>query len=468
MIRTVLLILLGSLHLAVMAQLGATRYFDTWRFNDSLLIAFDGVNPPVLDPMSQPTLSGNAQLSMCDPYTGELLFTVDFEKILDGQGNLLPSGLLPTSLCSAALPHPGNSDLYYIFTSNYDSLFYSVFDRTLNGGLGGIVPGQRLIPLWVVLSGVTAFTNTEGTRHTLIGHENGTDRFVMFHVTALNGLETTPISETAGPVIAGWCAPGWIKTSASSHRIAMIHPENEERISVYDLDRNTAQLTHAFTYHWRDSLASFEFAPEADLLYISDNNDSDGSLYQLDISTSDTALISASELRLDVGPNGQLGFRPILQLAPNGILYYYYDVPVVSPSLDHIQAILYPDVSGPGCTVDIDAMDMQQPWGIWRWWPWVFWPRYNFVSVPELSSVPQAKAYPMPMSDQGCLVIEQGIPDRVEWSDYLGRIARIQTAVRYQDGWSLDGQGLPSGSYTVRAVDDGTMLGVARVQVAGE
>ncbi|MCB0786193.1 MAG: hypothetical protein KDC02_18540, partial [Flavobacteriales bacterium] len=64
-----------------------------------------------------------------------------------------------------------------------------------------------------------------------------------------------------------------------------------------------------------------------DLFYIGDNNGVDGSLYQLNMGSTDTAQISASAECLDVGPLGNLGWRPILQLAPNGVVYYFYDIP---------------------------------------------------------------------------------------------------------------------------------------------
>ncbi len=460
------ILICAGLFIAVGAagQVGATRYFDTWHFNDSLTIYFNGTATPTLDPHTTPPHSGYSNLSISDPFTGSLIFYVNGGEVLDGTGSVVPHGSLGSLGAFACLPHPGDPDRFYLFLGG-DSIYYSVFDRTLNGGLGDIDPGEHRIALWDRLDGTTAFTNSAGTRHTLVCHALFTNDFYLFHVTANNGLEPTPEVITTGPILAGSLPPGGIKVAPGANKLALIDPLHEEQICMFSLDRNTAQIEHLFTYHWRDSLSSFEFAPASDLFYIGDNDGVDGSLYQLNMGSTDTAQISASAECLDVGPLGNLGWRPILQLAPNGVVYYFYDIPVEDVATNHLQGILQPDVPGAGCQLDLEALDMQQPWAWWRWWPWVYWPVHNAVGIAEESSGPRISVHPMPMRDAGWLSLETGDPDRIEWLDMTGRIVRVQQGMPHRDGWRLDASGLASGTYLVRPVEGDQVIGTVPVMV---
>lgn len=65
----------------------------------------------------------------------------------DGQpipGTHMMNNMEPTAQ-PVVIPHPANSSQYYIFYVRNAGLLYSLFDMTLNNGLGHIVPGQHNI-----------------------------------------------------------------------------------------------------------------------------------------------------------------------------------------------------------------------------------------------------------------------------------------------------------------------------------
>ncbi|MEZ4759157.1 MAG: hypothetical protein R2810_05145 [Flavobacteriales bacterium] len=115
--------------------------------------------------------------------------------------------------------------------------------------------------------------------------------------------------------------------------------------------------------------------------------------------------------------------------------------------------------------MDLEALDMQQPWAWWRWWPWVYWPVHNAVGIAEGEfrttdrgpSDAHARCWVAELGNRGC--------DRIEWLDMTRRIVRVQQGMPHRDGWRLDASGLASGTYLVRPMEGDQVIGTVPVMV---
>jgi hypothetical protein len=135
-----------------------------WRIGRYGGLSFDGPTAPFL---YSDTVQNLAAVSSMWDQNGRLLFFSNGLKVTDSLFNELPNSPLFTTLpqvsqpygshvynSSIILPRPGYPDQFYIFHENsiYSpgnenvTLFYSLIDKTLNGGLGDITAIKN-IPL---------------------------------------------------------------------------------------------------------------------------------------------------------------------------------------------------------------------------------------------------------------------------------------------------------------------------------
>ncbi len=137
---------------------------NVWAFGENAGIDFNsGTAVPIRTGISQ--LEGSA--SICDA-SGQLLMYSDGDTIYNRNHVPMPNGaaLAPynrsnayrhttytTSQASVIVPHPGNRNLYYVFSLEgatiytFGRLNYSIVDMSLDGGLGDVVPGQKAIQI---------------------------------------------------------------------------------------------------------------------------------------------------------------------------------------------------------------------------------------------------------------------------------------------------------------------------------
>jgi hypothetical protein len=103
------------------------------------------------------TSEGNSTM---DDGNGNVLLQSNGNTVFDGNWNIIPNGDSIGNGSSAAngcliLPHPGNSNLFYVFTVDaglnllQDSLAkglqYALVDMTLNGGIGTVISKNNLL-----------------------------------------------------------------------------------------------------------------------------------------------------------------------------------------------------------------------------------------------------------------------------------------------------------------------------------
>ena len=137
---------------------------NQWRLGGTG-INFNTNPPSQVQGSAMNTPEGSA--SVADRNTGELLFYTDGVTVWNAQNQVMQNGtmlrggssLLSSTTAAVIVPQPGSNSLYYIITvdegasgSGSGGIRYNLVDMSLAGGLGAIVPGQKNILLFQILT----------------------------------------------------------------------------------------------------------------------------------------------------------------------------------------------------------------------------------------------------------------------------------------------------------------------------
>jgi hypothetical protein len=248
------------------------------------------------------------------------------------------------------VPHPGNSNLYYIFGA-YErasgGLYYSIVDMSKNNGLGDVT--TKNIKLHDFTSEKMAATL----------HSNGRDYWVVthpwnsgeFHTYLINqsGLSTTPVISTAGTLLSGDAtgACGVMKISPNGKVLAMAAQYDPgSYVEAFDFDNNTGKISNFVKIDNLPQAYGLEFSPDASKLYVSCgwNSQSDGGLFQYNVAVNSSQEVINSKYLVSAPP-----YYGQMQLGPDGRIYF-------SKVLDRFMGVIQnPNKTGIDCDYD--------PWG---------------------------------------------------------------------------------------------------------
>ena len=278
-----------------------------WAFGNFAGLNFDlttGNVTPITTAISTP--EGCSSIS---DENGDLLFYTDGRTVWSRNHQIMPNanyfggnGLLgdPSSTSSGVIiPHPTNSDLYYIFTVDephhnnawafpnqgpadqdgnpinfYEETFgdfqsvpnddngfndgfnYSLVDMTLNGGFGDVVPSEKNVhlitydtsqqdqTLYKCAEKITAVQGADCETMWVI--TQFVDTFYAFKIDANGFNDLTPVTSTLPPNITtqGYRRNGigYMKSSPDGTKIAVCHAQN----GVFPSDDNSAPTTGSF------------------------------------------------------------------------------------------------------------------------------------------------------------------------------------------------------------------------------
>jgi gliding motility-associated-like protein len=365
--RNLITILFFSASFGTLAQ-GEANF---WYFGRQGGLNFNGGTATVAAGSNINTNEGCASFSNA---SGNLLFYTDGIKVWNKNHGVMPNGtnLLgnPSSSQSAIIvPHPGNSNLFYIFTvgaNEYDNdgvltratdgLNCYTVDMRLNGGLGDVVPASRRDlsisknAQWT--EKVTSVKGAECNTFWVISLVNNT--FVSYKI-AITGFIDSPIISTVNYSVTN--PRGYLKVSPDGTKLASATQNNNGNLMLYSFDdtngkvandgqiliSNMAQDGHPY---------GVEFSPRSSRLYCStyNYNSEINKLFQFDLENSN---IASSKFLV----KAKSGFRGALQLAPNGKIYA-----TVPPDYDHgtqfLDAVNLPDELGIKCSYQENAMDL--------------------------------------------------------------------------------------------------------------
>lgn len=314
-LKIVMLLLLFLFQKAVVAQ----NEGNNWYFGTQAGLDFSTSPPSVILDGQINTLEGTATLSN---ENGELLFYTDGIQVFTREHNVMPNSIDglggdPSSAQSAIIvPHPSNSDLYYLFTVSayiHSQVFYSIIDMNLNTGLGDVVADAKAIP---VLEGtgeyIQATPSADGTFWWVLLHKSGTSDYYAYKLTS-EGLDIeNPVISSSGTPSGTNGDIGFIKFNNLGNKLvrtSYIH----NHFNISDFDNATGEVSNSLHFQHYAAYGA-EFSPNNRFLYISAF--SSQGLKQFDLDAGSTV----NEIQSSAFTYNNLA-RGALQVAPDGKIY---------------------------------------------------------------------------------------------------------------------------------------------------
>ncbi len=348
-----------------------------WYFGSEIGLNFsDGTqDPTILTNSLMDTSGGSASIS---DDLGNLLFYTNGINVWNNLHTIMPngSGLLGGTNISQSViivPDPSDTNKYYVFTNQGDSmgtsgLYYSIIDMTLDNGSGDIVLNDKNTFLLEYASEkLTAVYNANDDSYWVVlfapdDNPIKSDTFYSYKVDQFGiSLDhqtafTFPFSETY------FNKGGQMKISPDGQSLALIHnlvdPDgmggfnNAQSLFTLDFDMPTGTVSSLSSIILTDNLYSYglEFSPDSNLLYASTTNRfSDGGFL---------GRVHQIEYRNSGGITSTMifdGFDPVygLQLGINGKIYAVND----SGSLSTINS---PNTIGVGANYEDENVDLNK------------------------------------------------------------------------------------------------------------
>lgn len=324
-----------------------------WFFGQFVQVDFSS-GTPVGSTGSAQASEGSAAIS---DETGALLFYTNGVTIWNAQNLVMQNGDGmkggPSSTQTALIiQKPCDKTHYYIFTTaeegGFDGLNYSEIDMTLDGGLGGVIPGMKNIQLLTpVTEKLTVIKHADNKSLWLIAHKSSTNVYLSYHVTE-NGVNPVPVESTTS-VPSDNAGVGYMKASPDGSRLVNIEARDPASINLLTTNNLTGVISHEFDLASPEqSPYSAEFSPDGNLLYVTFWNNA--KIYQYNITLSTEAQISASATLVGTSTSGSQQFIGGIQLGPNGKIYG------VKPWQNFLMSIENPNVIGTGCNFVDDAV----------------------------------------------------------------------------------------------------------------
>lgn len=345
----------------------AQQEANIWYFGEQAGLDFNSGAPVVLEDSAMSTQEGCASIANGN---GELLMYTDGVTLWNRNHAIMQNGeglggSFSSTQSGIIVPRPGNSNEYYVFTVDFqgqpNGLQYSLVDMTLDGGLGAVTGEKNVQLITPAQEKLTATRHANGVDIWVLAHENGSDAFYAYLVTAA-GVQS-PIISNIGISLPG--GPnfednaGYLKFNIQGTQVVNIYPNhNPAGIQLFDFDKATGILTNELTIV--DQIAGYgsgygvEFSPSGDLLYVGGTE----RLVQYDLNAGTPFQIYSSIVILG-DDNAGYSYRAI-QLGPDGKMYAVRVASNINdnPNIPFISVINNPDVLGVGCDFQLDAINL--------------------------------------------------------------------------------------------------------------
>lgn len=325
---------------------------NTWYFGKKAGLNFNQSTPLVLHNSMMDADEGSA--SICDN-SGNLLFYTNgvtvynrnHQVMLNGDGLM---GNISSVQSAIIVPMPGNSNIYYIFTSDalennfFNGYNYSVVDITRDNGKGEVITKNVLLSASCT-ERMTAVRHADGISVWLITNDNNSNTFRSWLINC-SGIRPAPVVSVGGVVLNSHLLMnnGMMKVSPDGKQLCQTHfPFFDETAAspnffqLFDFDNLTGVLSNARTVAPPNSqITSCEYSPNSRLLYLA--RPSDKAIDQVEATLATPAAIAAS--RIIISTNGARFYG--IQLAPDQKIY-------LSQPSKFLGAINNPNVKGAGC-----------------------------------------------------------------------------------------------------------------------
>jgi gliding motility-associated-like protein len=351
----------------IFSHLFATsQYNNVWYFGRKAGLNFNAVSPSGTIPQAlsnSEMIADEGSSSICDTagnllfYTnGVTVYNKNHQVMLNGDGL---AGNLSAVQSGLIIPHPGNSNLYYIFTtgsleSNYTNGYqYSMVDMLQDGGNGEVVAKNILLEASCT-ERMAAIRHADGRSVWFISNDNNANTFRAWLINC-QGLQATPVISNVGEVINQhpFVNNGMLKGSPDGKFICQTQFPLFSEIGIppnfaqlFDFDNSNGRLTNARKIAFPNTVYSAcEFSPNGKMLYLVRTYD--GQIDQLEITLPTLAAILSSRMsaRTKAGNYG-------IQLAPDGKIY------LATASSRYLSTINKPDEKAPGFQYTEDAVSL--------------------------------------------------------------------------------------------------------------
>jgi len=330
----------------------AAQYYlpenSTWVMGNKTGLHFNGSTPQVI--ASSITSANEGAASVSDA-AGNLMFYTNGTNVWNAQHQLMPngtsingSGVTTVSSTQAALivPHPGNTDLYYIFSMTSVTncrLFVNLVDKSADSSKGDIVANFPLKgnflrnQLTEKLTAVPACENTVW----VVTRSEGLNAFLAYRINE-NGLDTVPVISQVGNYTASAYAQGVLKSNATGTQLMACNftaLSNKFGLELFDFDGATGIISNAKVI---DNINVYggAFSPDGSKLYAQEVT-APGSIYQYDLannnplSTKTFLGTSGQYADMKLSSTGQLYVASVL--GSPGFNAYKYMVRINQPNL---------------------------------------------------------------------------------------------------------------------------------------
>ncbi len=386
---------------------------NIWTFGQNYSLDFNTSPPTVLDSSfyrGHP-VNGNGityspsfnewlyhkSIAVCSP-TGALLFMVKFitgatplpvNNIWDRYEHPIAGtdllNNMPLFGSPIVIPHPGNTSQYYIFYIRSNGLVYSLFDMSLNGGLGNIVAGKKNIPLtgWNTIADdrMTAVKGCNGVW--LVVRSYIANEYLSFPV-GYDGLTTEPVVSQCGnlPLLNYGLSNGNFVSSPAGTMLAGGFWEGGAfnfpgGVELYDFEKCSGKVKNARLLETNQWISGACFSPDNSKLYTTENDGPYfggagpyyyGKVYQYNLDLPTTADIISSKTLVLTNPHHWNDYLCVpdvswfgdLRLGPDGKIYildqHPYECPDPAIPKMTFHVIHQPNNLGLACVPQTEAL----------------------------------------------------------------------------------------------------------------
>ena len=324
---------------------------SNWYFGENAGIKFNsnGTVTALTDGQLN-TDEGCASLSDAN---GNLLFYTDGITVYNRNHAVMSNGTgllgnYSSSQSAIIVPKPGSSNLFYIFTLDYEAnvngFRYSVVDLNLDGNLGAVTNQKN-----------TLIYTPSNEKISVVRHSNGIDFWVVTHAWNSNsfysyllssaGLSNSPIISNVGTIIGSAPENAWgcMKISPNGKKIALA--SSLINCQLFDFDTITGVILNPQTLINTNGSYGVEFSPNSEVLYVSFNDPRPAKIIQFSLIE---ANIVASATNFTIPQT----FFGTLQLGPDNKIY-------ISQIFENkLTVINNPDTIGTGCNFQLNAIDL--------------------------------------------------------------------------------------------------------------
>lgn len=304
----------------------ASKQANVWYFGLNAGLNFNTEVPTVLN---NGTIASNEGTCAISDALGNILFYSDGVIVRNKNHEIMANGtglLGDTSATQSALivPHPGDKNLYYLFTvpawngasTNANTGFnYNIIDISKNGGLGEVVSKNNLL-FTPCSEKLTAVRHANGRDIWVIAHESNSKKFLSYLIT-IQGLSTTPVISNQGTTFNGAIHnEGQMKASPIGNKLWVAAAGSGFQLLDFNNTTGTIQSPIGFIgFALQVRPYGCEFSPDGNKIFLTDYNSN--ILRQMDISSGNQSIITATSVNISSSGNSKWG----LQLAPNGKIY---------------------------------------------------------------------------------------------------------------------------------------------------